>query len=267
MCSTIHEIGYTGIEIAPFTLNVDPSALSREDRAFIRGSISNNQLEFVGLHWLLVSPPGLHATTPNRAVRQRTWRFVRSLIDLCADLKSGSTGSPPVMVLGSPKQRSAESGTSPSEAVEILTEELASIAPHAARQNVQLLLEALAADQTDVVNTIEEAVKIVNEVNSRAIRTMFDVHNAIDEARPHLELVERFFPYIGHVHVNENDGRQPGTGSYDFAALLSLLTELHYSGWVSLEVFDLSRDGREIASGALRYLEEVSRYKAETRIL
>jgi sugar phosphate isomerase/epimerase len=127
------------------------------------------------------------------------------------------------------------------------------------------LLEALAQDQTDVVNTIEEAVKVVNEVNSPAVRTMFDVHNAIDEARPHLEVIEQFFPYICHVHVNETDGREPGTGSYDFGAILSLLKQLNYAGWVSLEVFDLSRDGREVAAGALRYLKEISSDRTETQ--
>ncbi len=265
-CSTIREIGYRGIEIAPFTLAADPSALSRQDRAFIRDSMLNNKLEFVGFHWLLVSPPGLHATTRNRDVRQRTWKFVRDLIEFCADLKR--TGdAPAVVVLGSPKQRTSESGTSPSEAVEILTRELASIAPHAARNNVQLLLEPLSRDQTDVVNTMEEAVRVIEEVNSPAIQTMFDVHNAMAETRPHLELLQRFLGHIRHVHVNEEDGREPGTGSYNFAAILSLLTELHYSGWVSLEVFDLSRDGREVAAGALRYLIEISLDRTETQIL
>jgi len=257
MCSSIREIGYTGIEIAPFTLNANPTQLSREDRAFIHRSILNNQLEFVGLHWLLVSPPGLHATTRNRTVRQRTWNFIRDSIDLCADLR-GCENAPAVVVLGSPKQRSTESGTSLSEALEILTEELAGVAPHAMRRNVQLLLEPLSADQSDVVNTMEEAVRIISEVNNPCIQTMFDVHNATSETIPHPELVRRFFPYIRHVHVNEVDGREPGTGSYDFAAILSLLMELNYSGWVSLEAFDLSRDGSEIAGGALRYLQEVS---------
>ena len=258
MCSTIREIGYNGIEIAPFTLNANPAALSGEERAFIRRSILSNQLEFVGLHWLLVAPPGLHATTPDRTLRRRTWNFIRDLIDLCADLK-GTEDAQAVMVLGSPKQRSTEGGMPVSEAVKLLAEELAGVAPHAMRRNVQLLLEPLSADQTDVVNTMEEAVKVIGEVNSPSIQTMFDVHNATSETHPHRELVRRFFPHIRHVHVNEADGREPGTGSYDFTAILSLLTELNYSGWVSLEVFDLSRDVAEIASGALRYLQEISR--------
>ncbi len=267
MCSAAREVGYGGIEIAPFTLNRDPSKLSAEDRLRIRRCISDSQLEFVGLHWLLVSPEGFHATTLNRTLRKKTWAFIRELIDLCADFNSGTQDRPAVMVLGSPKQRSAEGGASPTEAVQILTEELAGIAPHAARQNVKVLLEALAPDQTNVVNTIEEAVRVVEEVNNPAVQTMFDVHNAAEEAKPHVELIREFFPYIQHVHVNETDGREPGTGSYDFAAILSMLKELHYSGWVSLEVFDLSREGREVAGRALRYLKETSRRQTETQKL
>ena len=258
MCSEIREIGYGGIEIAPFTLNANPAAISGEDRAFVRRSILRNRLEFVGLHWLLVAPPGLHATTPDRTLRQKTWNFIRDLIDLCADLK-GTEDAQAVMVLGSPKQRSTEGGTPVSEALKVLTEELAGVAPHAMRRNVQLLLEPLSADQTDVVNTMEEALKVISEVNSPSIQTMFDSHNATSETHPHPDLVRRYFPYIRHVHVNEVDGREPGTGAYDFAAILSLLTELNYSGWVSLEVFDRSRDGGEIAGRALRYLQEISR--------
>jgi len=205
----------------------------------------------------LVAPPGLHATTPDRTLRQRTWNFIRDLVDLCADLK-GSDDAQAVMVFGSPKQRSTEGGATVSEAVSFLTEGLVGAAPHATRRNVQLLLEPLSADQTDVVNTMEEAVRVTSEIGSPSIQTMFDTHNATSETDPHAELVRRFFPHIRHVHVNEVDGREPGTGSYDFAAILSLLRELSYSGWVSLEVFDLSRGGGEIAGGALRYLKEVS---------
>jgi hypothetical protein len=46
---------------------------------------------------------------------------------------------------------------------------------------VTVLVEALPANQSDVVQTLEEAVGIVREIGSPAIQTMFDVHNAIDE--------------------------------------------------------------------------------------
>jgi D-psicose/D-tagatose/L-ribulose 3-epimerase len=254
-CAAIRQIGYRGIEIAPFTLAQDPANLTRDDRLLVRDTIASHQLEFVGLHWLLVSPQGLHATTSDKSLRAKTWTFIAGLVDLCADLVPAQNDQPAVMVFGSPKQRSAENEISPAQAVHILTEELARIAPHAEQRNVQLLLESLSPDQTNVVNTLEESVRIVKQVNSPAIKTMFDVHNAAQEKLTHLALIRRFFPYIRHLHVNEFDGREPGTGSYDFPALLSTLTELHYSGWVSLEVFDMSRGASAIASDALKYLE------------
>jgi len=52
------------------------------------------------------------------------------------------------------------------------------------------------------------------------------------------------------------DGREPGKGDYDFDALLSALSTVKYSGWISLEVFDLNRDGIEIARSAINHLKK-----------
>jgi sugar phosphate isomerase/epimerase len=158
------------------------------------------------------------------------------------------------MVFGSPKQRSAVDDASPYDAVRILTEELAAAAPHAGSRGVKILLEPLSPDQTNVVTTLAEAAAIVKEIGSPSIQTMFDVHNAARETRPHSRLLREFAPVIHHVHVNERDGCEPGTGTYDFGELLSTLAEVNYSGWVSLEVFDFSRGPVEIARDALHYL-------------
>jgi sugar phosphate isomerase/epimerase len=116
------------------------------------------------------------------------------------------------------------------------------------------LLEPLSPAQTDVVTTLAEATAIVKQIGSPAIQTMFDVHNAVDEQEPHIRLIREFAPYIRHVHVNEYDGREPGTGNYDFGGLLATLADLNYSGWVSLEAFDFSRDPVEVAGRSLHYL-------------
>ncbi len=253
-CSAISEIGYSGIEIAPFTLAENPVRLSDEDRSQIRRTIARNQLEFIGLHWLLVSPKGLHATTPDKTLRRQTWDFIGALIDLCRDLRT-QPGATSVMVFGSPQQRSASGTVTSAEATEVLVEELARIAPRAENSGVQLLLEPLSRSQTNVVTSLAEAVQIVESIGSPAVQTMFDVHNAVDEALPHSELLRHYMPHIRHVHVNEMDGREPGSGNVDFQTLLSTLSALAYTGWVSLEVFDFSRDARAVASGALSYLK------------
>src|SRR5450432_2391594 len=84
-CSKIREIGYTGIEIAPFTLAESPQWITAADRKALRSTIVNEGLEFAGLHWLMLSPKGLHVTTPDNELREKSWTHVRHLIDLCAD--------------------------------------------------------------------------------------------------------------------------------------------------------------------------------------
>ncbi len=251
-CAAIREYGYGGIEIAPFTLAERPSDISAAQRAEYRRVMADHQLAFVGLHWLMVSPKGLHVTTPDTEIRAKSWQHIRHLIDLCADLGNGG-----VLVFGSPHQRSATGGMTPSEATQVFADELAKVVPQAESRQVRILVEALPHNQSNIINRLAEAVAIVEQIGSPAVRTMFDSHNAVDETEPHPDVIRRYWQYIEHVHVNEEDGREPGTGHYDFESLLATLTNLDYRGWVSLEVFDFTRGAETITRGAIEHLRGV----------
>jgi len=249
-CQAIRRAGYGGIEIAPFTLAGRPADIAAPARREYRDTILSEGLVFAGLHWLMVSPKGLHVTAPDAELRARSWRHILDLIDLCADL--GPNG---VMVFGSPKQRSTTGGITRQEATRHFVDGLAGAAPHACARGVTVLVEALPAAQADVVLTLEEAAGIVREIGNPAIQTMFDVHNAIDETLPHAELVDRYFDCIRHVHVNELDGRHCGAGDYDYKPVLEVLRRRSYSGWISLEAFDFSPGADRLAAESLRHLE------------
>lgn len=248
-CRVMKRLGYEGIEIAPFTLAEFPPALTPERRRELSDIIRSEGLDFVGLHWLLVGPKDIHVTTPDDAKRRRSWDYIRALVDLCADL--GPNG---VMVFGSPKQRSSEGGLSPAEATRNFVDGLAGVAPHAEQRGVTILIEALPREQTDVILSLDEAVAHVNTINSPAVRSMFDTHNAVDEVEPHGSLIEKHFSYIRHVHVNETDGRHCGTGNYDFVPIFRKLAQLNYQGWVSLEAFDFTPGAERLAEESIHYL-------------
>ena len=249
-CKAIRLAGYTGIEIAPFTLAPAPGEITAAQRAAYRDIIRSEGLTFAGLHWLMVSPKGLHVTGPDAALRCRSWDHIRALIDLCADL-----GPDGVMVFGSPNQRSTTGGLTREQATRNYIDGLAGVAPHAEDRGVKVLVEALPAAQSDVVQTLAEAVAIVQEIGSPAIRTMFDVHNAVDERESHAALVDRYFDFICHVHVNELDGRHCGAGGYDFKPVLEVLQRRGYTGWISLEAFDFTPGPERLANESLRHLE------------
>jgi sugar phosphate isomerase/epimerase len=253
-CRLIRSIGYEGIEIAHYTLAEDPVDISPADRRRYREIIEDSGLKFVGLHWLMVAPKGLHVTTPDDAVRARSWDHIRRLVGLCADL-----GPDGVMVFGSPKQRGTTGGATRDEATRRFVDGLAAVAPEAEQQGVTILVEALPIDQTDVVLTLEEAVGIVKEIASPAVRTMFDTHNAVDEKEPHAVLLDRYFDWIRHVHVNETDGGHCGTGDYDFRPILEVLARRRYAGWVSLEAFKFEPGAEKIATESIRHLNHIAR--------
>lgn len=250
-CRCIREAGYSGIEIAPFTLAEDPASVTKAQREEYRQIMAEEGLTYVGLHWLMVSPRGLHVTTPDETLRKRSWQHIHDLIDLSADL-----GPDGVMVFGSPVQRATTGGLSREQATENYVQGLLEVAPHAEDKGVTILVEALPSSQCDVVQSLEEAVEIVKRINSPGIRTMFDTHNAVEEAEPHAVLLDRYYDWIRHVHVNEMDGRHCGWGDYDFKPVLSVLKRRGYQGWVSLEAFDFTPGPERIVKESIDYLNK-----------
>ena len=253
-CRIIAAAGYSGIEIAPFTLVQSGVAdLDAPARRKLLTAIHDSDLVCCGLHWLFAPPPvGLHFTTPDAAVRQKSVDYLLQLIDFCADLEGD------VLVFGSPKQRSTD-GISVAEAKRHFADGLARVGDHAGRRGVRVLVEHLDRTQSDVVNTLAEARQLVDAVGHPAIRMMFDFHNTADEKTPLAELIRQFFDTICHVHVQEMDGRYLGTGDANpgYVSAFQALKDLDYAGWISLEVFDFNPAGKTIALESMRVLQQI----------
>lgn len=244
----VGEAGYDGIELAPFTLADSVTDLGPAERETIRSVAEEAGLEIVGLHWLFVSPEGLHVTTDDAHTRARTIAYMRALIRFCGDVGGK------VMVIGSPKQREVQEGVSYRAAWQRFVGMIEASVDLAAERGVTLCIEALPPDQTNFCTSLAEAVEMVRQVDHPAFQTMFDVHNARLEAEPLPDLVHHYMPYIEHVHVNEMDGGYPGSGEVDFGAILSALRQEAYTGYVSAEVFDNSPGAEQIARATLAHL-------------
>ena len=248
-CKGAVRTGYEGIEIAPHLLSDDPNSLSAGRRRELRDIRESEGLLYVGMHNMLKAPGWLHLTTPDRTRREKSWDYFRGLVDLGGDLGDGG-----LMILGSARQRGTVDGATRREARGRMAEGLAAVAPDAEARGVRILLEPLAPHLCDVVNNLGEAIAIVEQIASPAVQSMFDTHNAVGEALPHGEAIRKHYRYIRHVHVNELDGRHPGTGDYDFRPVLQALKDLAYPGWVSLEVFHFDHGPENIARDSARFI-------------
>jgi len=237
VCRDAREAGYGALEIAPATVaSARPEELARAMRA--------EGLACAGFHALLAGTE-LHATTPDRARRERTWEALRRLADRCRE--AGGR----FLVFGSGKQRGAVDGSTREDATSRLVEGLAGLSG----RGVEVLIEPLKAPFSDVVNTLDEAADVVRRVGRPDVASMIDCRHATGEASDPAALVRRHAAILRHVHVNEADGRRPGTGRFPFGPLLGALRGIGYEGWLSLEVFDFSEGGPRIARESIAYLE------------
>ncbi len=246
----VADLGFDGIEIAPFNVAESVDDVSANRRAEIRNIADRLGLKIIGLHWLLVSPRGLHLTTPDDAVRHRTIDYLVSLAHFSADL--GAT----FLVLGSPRQRSLEPGWSLGEATKRAQDELRRVAEVCGQRGVRLLLEPLHPADTNFLRTVEEAKSLAEAIHHPSVGYILDTKAMSGMPSGILGTLGMHGKGAGHFHANEPSGLGPGMGTVDFKPILKALKESGYAGWISTEPFDYKPDSHTVARTALRTLRE-----------
>jgi len=253
-CAYARALGYDGLEVAPYTLGDRPEALPPAERARLRRVAADAGLVVTGLHWLLVTPPGLSITSRDDAVRRRTLEVMRALVDLCADLGGR------YLVHGSPAQRAIEPGDDVAAARARARDCLAAVADAAGAARVVYCIEPLARRATPLVNTVAEAAALVREIGHPALRTMLDTSAAAaSEPEPVTATLDRWLPtgLIAHVQLNDRNRRGPGQGDDRFAPVLAALHRHRYAGDVAVEPFEYVPDGPAAAARAIGYLRGI----------
>jgi sugar phosphate isomerase/epimerase len=244
------KLGYAGVEIAPFTLANSVTEIASGERQRIREAADRSGIEIAGIHWVLVKPEGLYINHSDRAVRERTAEYFRSLVEFCADLGGK------VMVVGSPKQRNVLPGVSPQQAWDWAAGTLRSAIVEAEQRGVTICLEPLASSETNFINTAAEAIRFVLEMRSRNFKIILDVKAMCSEAKPIPQLIRESWPYFAHFHANDKNFKGPGFGEVDFRPIAEALKEVGYRGFVSVEVFKFDEGPAEIAVRSLKTLRE-----------
>ena len=252
-CRFMAETGYTGIELAPFTLAPRITDVSAEQRHELRAVAESHGLTICGLHWLLAKTEGLHLTTADAAVRRATARYLIDLGNACADL--GGT----VMVFGSPLQRNLMEGTTREQALDRAAEVFRETMPALAARGVKIVMEPLTPKETNFINRCAEAVELMELVDHPNFVLHQDVKAMLSETTPIPELIARHADVTGHFHVNDDNLLGPGMGRTDYHPIFEALLRTGYSGWVSVEVFDYSPGAEHIARESLRYMRAVLR--------
>jgi D-psicose/D-tagatose/L-ribulose 3-epimerase len=259
-CQFAVDLGYDGLEIAPFTLSPKPAALSTASRRSLRRVAEHAGIDIVGLHWLLMTPQGLSLTSDDATMAQRTRAHMLDMVDLCADLGGR------ILVHGSPAQRALADAASAGQARDIAIGHLRAAGQRAEARGVIYCLEPLAPKATDFITSVAEAVALIKHADTPGLATMIDTHAAwLGEDAPPQDIVREFAQqgFIRHVHVNETNRKAPGQGDHSFLPLIQALINCNYVGFVSVEPFEYEPSGAVAAGVAIEYLR--SQMKALSR--
>lgn len=250
VCRCASEMGYQGIEIAPFTLCEQPCELPRASRQRIAAQASAANLDIVGLHWLLARTEGYHVSHPDSSVRNATATYLTELARLCADLGGH------VMVFGSPAQRSLLDGVTYEQGWDYALDTFGKVIPTLEQFGITLCIEPLTPCETNFLNTAAEAARMVRDLDSPSIRLILDVKAMSSEAAPPADVIRVNHDLLAHVHANDANKRGPGFGNTDFVPIGQALNDVGYAGWVSVEVFDFSPDPVTVARESIQYLKK-----------
>ncbi len=244
------ECGYTGIEIAPFTMASDAKEITPQQRTEVRRLADAAGLEVVGLHWLLAKTTGYHLTHPDPAVRGRTAEYLRELAQLCRDL-GGSR-----MIFGSPLQRNVIEGVSYEQAMQYAAAVVTECLPTLEDTGVTLCMEPLGPVEGNFLNTAADTARLIENIGHPQCRLILDCKAMSSEAVPIPELIRRHIGILAHFHANDPNKLGPGFGELDFEPIFAALGEVDYRGWVSVEVFDYSPGIERLAQDSINYMRE-----------
>ncbi|MFO0913908.1 MAG: sugar phosphate isomerase/epimerase family protein [Pirellulales bacterium] len=250
-CEFSRRCGYTGLEIAPFTLAQLASQVSAAERANVLRTAQQHDLEIIGLHWLLAKTEGLGLTSADPDIRRRTSDYLIELAQLCHDLGGH------IMVLGSPQQRNLPPGMSHDQGMAHAAMVIDPIIEDLERLDVTLALEPLGPQEGNFLLTADSGVELIRHLGSPFVRLHLDVKAMSSERLAIDENIRRHAPWMVHFHANDPNRQGPGMGDVDFAPIFQALLDVGYDGWVSVEVFDYSPGIERLAEASIEYMRRI----------
>ena len=121
------------------------------------------------------------------------------------------------------------------ESRRLLVEALVELGAYAVEVGSTLFLEPLNRYEDYLVNTLADAVSIVEEVGSPGVAVIADTYHMSIEEADCAASIERAGAHIRHVQLGDSNRLEPGAGHYDWPATLQALDRVGYDGWLAME--------------------------------
>jgi D-psicose/D-tagatose/L-ribulose 3-epimerase len=150
---------------------------------------------------------------------------------------------------------------------------LRTLARNAADHGVTVGLEPVNRYESNAINTVADALAVIDEVGEPNVVVHLDVYHANIEETDFVSPVREAGDRLGYVHIGESHRGYLGTGTIDFPAFFGALRDTGYAGPVTFESFsravvspdlsdrlavwrDLWTDGMDLAVDARNFIAD-----------
>ena len=220
----IKSFGYDAVEIPV----EDPSLI---DLDLVKKALADQELKGIICG---AFGPSRDLTHDDPAFHQTCFTYLDSCLEIASELGAGFVAGPMYSAVGkarlvSPEQRQVE--------WERAVTNLRKVCRRAGEFGLDLAIETLNRFETDLINTSEDLMRLIGDINEPQAKAVLDgFHLNIEE--PDLEsAIRRVGDKLIHVQVSENYRGTPGTGQTNWAAWKRGLEAINYQGTISIESF------------------------------
>jgi D-psicose/D-tagatose/L-ribulose 3-epimerase len=177
--------------------------------------------------------------------QQNSIDYLKSVMDAMAEVGSPVLAGPLYSTVG---RAEATEENEYKRQWETVVGHLKTLSDYAKKLNIKLAIEPLNRYETDFINTCEQAMKMVNDVNSEAISVHLDTYHMNIEEKDSPKAILRAGSKLGHFHACGTDRGTPGNDHTNWDGIVAAIKEIKYDGGVVIESF--TTDVKVIAKAA-----------------
>jgi D-psicose/D-tagatose/L-ribulose 3-epimerase len=190
--------------------------------------------------------PDRDISSTDAAQRKTGLRYIKDCVAIAEKMGSPVFGGPVYSAVGKTRIVSEEQKK---QERAWCVENLQEAGKIAGDHGITIGLEPLNRFETDMINTVDQAIELVQEAGSPHIKILLDTFHANIEEKNIPNAIRRIGKdMLCHIQGNESDRGTPGTGHLDWPGINAALTEIGYQGAIVLETF--GAPSKELARAA-----------------
>ncbi len=207
-----------------------------EDPDLIDGEVIKKALEDNGLEAVVCGAfgPTKDLTHEDTAVHQNCFGYIEKCFQLCNLLGVDFFAGPMYAAVGKARMLPKEERK---REWDLAVANIAKVCTMAQDHGLSIALEPLNRFESDMINTAEDVIRFIKDVNHSSAKVLLDgFHMTIEESNI-AEAIKLVGDKLLHVQVSENHRGIPGTGLTPWADFAKGLKAIGYKGAIVIESF------------------------------